>query len=75
MAEAAFGRASSNVWFINRLLPGRRDGIYTTNTDQAFIYTGGTTGTDGSHPTPDGHRYDGLTEAAALRRLILREFA
>lgn len=71
MAEAAWGRASDNVWFIERLLPGKRDGIYSTLTDQAALYTG----SDGVHPTAAGHRFDGLADAALLRRLILTEFA
>lgn len=31
--------------------------------------------TDATHPTPAGHRFDGLWMANALRRLILSEFA
>lgn len=74
MAEAAWSRAADNVWFIDRLQQPRREGIYTTLTDQAALYTGGATGTDATHPTPAGHRHDGLNDAAQLRRLILTEF-
>lgn len=74
MAEAAWSRAADNIWFIDRLQQPRREGIYTTPTDQAALYTGGTTGTDATHPTPAGHRHDGLLDAAQLRRLILTEF-
>ena len=74
MAEAAWSRAMDNVWFIDRLQQPRREGIYTTLTDQAALYTGGTNGTDAIHPTPAGHRHDGLLDAAQLRRLILTEF-
>lgn len=75
MAEAAWSRAGDNVWFIDRLQQPRREGIYTTLTDQASLYTGGATGTDATHPTPAGHRHDGLLDATQLRRLILTEFA
>lgn len=75
LAEAAWGKASQNVWFIDRLAQPRREGVYSTTTDQASLYTGGSTGTDPTHPSPAGHRHDGLQDAAALRRLILSEFA
>lgn len=68
-AEAAWGRSSDNVWFIDRLRPQRREGVWSTATDQASLYTG----SDGQHPTPAGHRFDGLADAAALRSLILSE--
>lgn len=68
--EAAWSRANENVWFIDRLMPSLREGIYSTPSDQASLYTG----TDTTHPTPLGHRFDGLWMAAALRRLILSEF-
>lgn len=74
MVEAAWSRAADNVWFIDRLQQPRREGIYTTLTDQAALYTGGTAGTDATHPTPAGHRHDGLLDATQLRRLILTEF-
>lgn len=74
IAEAAWGRASDNVWFIDRMMPHKREGVYSTGADQAFLYTGGLAGTDPTHPTPDGHRYDGLNDAARLRGLILSEF-
>ncbi len=70
MAEAAWSRAADNVWFIDRLQQPRREGVYTTLTDQAALYTG----SDATHPTPAGHRHDGLLDAAQLRRLILTEF-
>lgn len=73
--EAAWSRAAENVWFIDRLQQPRREGIYSTLTDQAALYTGGVAGTDSTHPTPAGHRHDGLLDAAQLRRLILTEFA
>ena len=75
VAEACWARASDNVWFIDRLMPGKREGVFSTATDQAALYTGGATGTDGTHPTPAGHRFDGLHDAAQLRRLILSELA
>lgn len=75
IAEAAWGRASQNIWFIDRLAQPRREGVYSTATDQASLYTGGASGTDPTHPTPAGHRHDGLQDAAQLRRLILTEFA
>lgn len=75
IAEAAWARASDNVWFIDRLMPAKREGVYSTLSDQAALSTGGTSGTDGVHPTPVGHRFDGLADASALRRLILSEFA
>lgn len=74
MAEAAWSRAADNVWFIDRLQQLRREGIYTNPNDQAALYTGGLTGTDATHPTPAGHRHDGLADATQLRRLILTEF-
>lgn len=74
MAEAAWSRAVENVWFIDRLAQPRREGTYSTPTDQAALYTGGASGTDPTHPTPAGHRHDGLSDAAQLRRLILTEF-
>lgn len=75
LAEAAWSRANENIWFIDRLTTTRREGIYSTVGDQASLYTGGFTGTDPTHPTPAGHRHDGLLDAAQLRRLILTEFA
>lgn len=75
LAEAAWSRATENVWFIDRLTAARREGIYSTATDQAALYTGGLAGTDPTHPTPAGHRYDGLLYATLLRRLILTEFS
>lgn len=42
------------------------------NNDQAALYT---TTTDTTHPSAEGHCYDGLWCAAQLRRLILNEFA
>lgn len=69
--EAAWSRASDNVWFIDRLMPALREGIYSTASDQASLYTG----TDTTHPTPMGHKLDGFWMASALRRLILSEFA
>lgn len=73
--QAAASRFADNVWFIDRMANPRREGVYSTSTDQAYLYTGGTTGTDPTHPTPAGHRFDGLTDATELRRLILSEFA
>lgn len=75
VAEACWARSSENVWFIDRLMPELRQGLYSTAGDQASLYTGGTAGTDPVHPTPDGHRFDGLWQANQLRRLILNEFA
>ena len=68
--EAAWSRASENVWFIDRLMPFLREGVYSTTSDQASLYTG----SDSTHPTTMGHKFDGLWMAAALRRLILSEF-
>jgi len=73
--RACWGRGSQNVHFIDRFAFPRREGVYTTTTDQAYLYTGGATGTDATHPTPAGHRFDGLTDADALRQLILSTFA
>lgn len=75
IAEAAFMNSSSSVYFIDRLMPQMREGIYSTTTTQAYLYTGGTTGTDTTHPTPNGHFFDGLYMANALRNLILGDFA
>ncbi len=69
--EAAWSRANENVWFIDRLIPALREGIFSTPTDQASLYTN----TDSTHPTAMGHKFDGLWMAGALRRLILSEFA
>jgi hypothetical protein len=65
--------ARRGVWFIDRLMPSLREGVYSTGTDQAFLYTGGLTGSDATHPTPDGHRFDGLWMADQVRRIILSE--
>lgn len=73
--RACWARVSQNVHFIDRFAFPRREGVYTTTTDQAYLYTGGTSGTDATHPTPAGHRFDGLTDADALRELILSRFA
>lgn len=67
VAEAAWGRAGANVWFIDRLIPPYRVGVRTNAADQAALYTAG----DGVHPSSPGHRHDGLRDAAALRSLIL----
>lgn len=75
VAQACWGRAGQNVRFIDRMMTLRREGVYSNATDQASLYTGGTAGTDPTHPTPAGHRFDGLDDATALRRLILSEFA
>lgn len=75
IAEACWGRANSNIWFIDQLMPSLRSGVYSTVSDQAYLYTGGFDGTDSTHPTPAGHRFDGLWRANELRRLILGEFA
>jgi len=69
--RAAWARSSSNVWFIDRLMPYHRTGLWNNAADPASLYTG----TDGIHPTAAGHRFDGLTDAAALRALILSEMA
>lgn len=71
IAEAAWSRSSENVWFIDRFMPGLREGIWSTATDMASLYTG----SDATHPTPAGHRFGGLWQAGQLRRLILTEFA
>lgn len=71
--QAAAARFADNVWFIDRMANPRREGLYSNAGDQASLYTGGTTGTDPTHPTPAGHRFDGLTDAAELRSLIMRE--
>ncbi|MBS3929169.1 MAG: SGNH/GDSL hydrolase family protein [Sphingomonadales bacterium] len=77
--EACWGAASANVWFIDRLGPGPvlRSGIFSTATDQASLYTLGTsvTPTDPTHPNPAGHALDALWMAQQLRRLILTELA
>lgn len=44
--------------------------VSTNATAQASLYTG----SDGTHPTEAGHYFDGLTQAAMLRGLILSEF-
>ncbi|MDP3906643.1 hypothetical protein [Novosphingobium sp.] len=75
LAEAAWSRSGQNIWFIDRLTMPRREGVYSTASDQASLYTGGAAGTDPTHPTPAGHRHDGLQDAAQLRRLILTELA
>lgn len=69
--RAAWARSGSNVWFIDRLMPYHRTGLWNNAADQASLYTG----MDGIHPTAAGHRFDGLTDAAALRALILGEMA
>lgn len=69
--EAAWSRSNDNVWYIDRLTPPLREGHYSITSDQASLYTG----TDGTHPTPLGHKLDGMWMAGALRRLILGEFA
>ena len=71
--EACLGAAQSNVWFIDRLAPGPilRQGVYSTATDQAALYTG----SDSTHPTPAGHKLDGFWMAGQVRSLILGEFS
>lgn len=69
--EAAWSRANENVWYIDRLMPHLREGVWNTASDQASLYTT----TDGTHPTALGHKLDGLWMATVLRRLILSEFA
>ena len=69
--EAAWSRANENVWFIDRLQPALREGIYSNIGDQASLYTN----SDSTHPTSMGHKFDGIWMASALRRLILGEFA
>ena len=73
-AVFGFGGASQNVWFIDRFAPGPvlRQGIYTTSTDQAFLYTAGSG--DPTHPNQAGHNLDGIWMAQQLRSLILTEF-
>ncbi len=71
IAEAVWSRSAENVWFIDRFMPGLREGVWSTAADMASIYTG----SDSTHPTPAGHRFDGLWQAGQLRRLILTEFA
>ena len=77
--EACAGAAGANVWFIDRFAPGPilRSGIYSTATDQASIYTLGTSvvPTDPTHPNQAGHNLDALWMAQQLRRLILTELA
>lgn len=77
--EACAGAAGANVWFVDRLAPGPvlRSGIYSTATDQASLYTLGTSvaPTDPTHPNPAGHNLDALWMAQQLRRLILTELA
>lgn len=77
--EACAGAASANVWFIDRFAPGPvlRSGIFSTATDQASLYTLGTsvTPTDPTHPNQAGHTLDALWMAQQLRRLILTELA
>lgn len=70
-AEAAWARSSQNVRFIDRLRPAHREGVYSTSTDQAYLYTGGSSGTDSVHPTAEGHRFDGLADADDARQKIL----
>lgn len=67
MMRAAMGRPGCNVHFIDRMMPPRREGVWSVGTDQASLYTG----SDTTHPTAAGHRFDGLTDAAALRQIIL----
>ncbi|MEY4953540.1 MAG: hypothetical protein RL299_1964 [Pseudomonadota bacterium] len=75
--EACAGAAAANVWFIDRFAPGPvlRSGIYSTASDQAALYTLGTsvTPTDPTHPNQAGHNLDALWMAQQLRRLILTE--
>jgi hypothetical protein len=73
--RAAFMAASDNVHFADRLEPQMREGVYSTATDQAFLYTGGSDGTDATHPTPAGHRFDGLHMAGLLKTLIFGAIA
>lgn len=77
--EACWGAAPANVWFIDRMGPGPvlRSGIFSTATDQAALYTLGTSvsPTDPTHPNQAGHNLDALWMAQQVRRLILTEFA
>jgi len=70
--RAAVNASSSNVWFLDRLMPEKREDIRTNTGASASIYTG----TDGTHPTAEGHRWDGLDDATRLLRpLILSQLA
>lgn len=69
--QAAWQRNKDGAYFLDRLMPAQREGVYSTATDQAFLYTGGADGTDPTHPTPAGHEFDSLVNAYQLRDLIL----
>lgn len=68
MARAATMMAAQNVWFVDRLMPHKREGIYSTATDQASLYT---LSADGVHPTFAGHAFDGLDDAHRLIKPIV----
>lgn len=69
--QACWAAAKDNVWFIDRLMPAMREGVWSSAGSQAALYTSA----DGTHPNQAGHAFDALTTAAQLRGLILREFA
>lgn len=68
--EACWNRAKDNVWYIDRLMPALREGLYSNAGDMASLYTGG----DSTHPTALGHKFDGMWYAQQVRSLILGEF-
>jgi hypothetical protein len=68
--RACMGRPGKDVWFIDRLMPPLREGLWSTVTDQASLYTS----SDQTHPSPDGHRFDGLWMAAQVRQILIGEF-
>lgn len=69
--ETCWSRAADNVWYIDRMMPHLREGVWTTASDQASLYTG----SDNTHPTALGHKLDGMWYAQELRRLIMGQFA
>lgn len=69
--EACWNRAKENVWYIDRLMPALREGIYSNAGDMASLYTGA----DTTHPTGLGHKFDGMWYAQQLRQLITAEFS
>ena len=75
IAEAAAAMRGSNAHFLDRMMPHFREGEFGDTADQAWLYTGGVNGADPTHPTPTGHRFDGLRCAVMLRDLIMSELA
>lgn len=64
---AALSRSNENVWYIDRLMPHLREGVWNTASDMASLYTG----SDGTHATVLGNQFNGMWYALQLRSLIL----